>query len=213
MRDSIHPSQRIGGRVRVHRAPLLVPSGRLQLSDGALPPGWSPLTGWNKNDVLYEWGAIVGTLLTEGRREYRIGGIYIEYMNVGDPGDAVTAPSFTRDAGQGVEYYDSLIDDPDRDYLRVPLVASRLDISNETNFPKGNMPLFFAQTTGVTGVHGKPFSDANNSKVYGGALVAFVDKDDATQDLVFSRFYLPSDNQQVKLPTSQIGLEWELTLK
>lgn len=213
MRDSIHPSQRIGGRVRVHRAPLVLPPQRLQLPHDALPPGWSPLTGWNKNDVLYEWGAIVGTLLTEGRREYRIGGIYIEYMNVADPSDPVTAPSFTRDAGQGVEYYDSLIDDPDRDYLRVPLVASRLDISNETNFPKGNMPLFFAQTTGVVGVHGKPFSDVNNSKVYGGALVAFVDKDDATQDLVFSRFYLPTNNQQTKLPTSQIGLEWELTLK
>jgi hypothetical protein len=207
------------GRVRtyrVNRVPAIsreLVADRMARHELFLPPGWDRLSSWVSNDVLYEWGAIVGRLMTEGLRNYRIGGMYFEFMNVADPDDAVTPPGFTRDAGEGVDYFDGLADDPDRDYLRVPLTAARLDISNEENFPKGNMPVFFAQTTGVTGVHGKAFSDANNSKVYGGALVAFVDKDDATQDLVFSRFYLPTDEQQVKLPTSQIGFEWEISLK
>lgn len=211
MQDMINSRRSVSGRVRAYRVPLTVSSQAA--SHTRLLSGWKILTPWNCNDVLYEWGSIVGQLLTEGRREYRIGGMYIEFMNAGDPGDPVTPPSFTRDAGEGVDYFNSLATDPDRDYMRVPLVAARLDTSDETNFPHGNMPTFFAQTTGVTGVHGKPFSDVNNSIVYGGALVAFVDPNDATRDLVFSRFYLATEHQQAKLPTSQIGLEWELTLK
>jgi hypothetical protein len=143
---------------------------------------------------------------------YGIGGMYMEFENTASPGDQVSPPAFTRDAGEGVEYYNGLSMSSDRDYLRVPLIASTLGISNETNFPKGNQPSFFAQTVGVAGVHGKPFSDANNSTVFGGALVAFVDEEDHTRDIVLSRFYLEVDKQQPKLSTSQIGFEWRLTL-
>ncbi len=179
---------------------------------GGLPPGWKPLTGFEHNDFLYEWGAIFANLLTRRGLNYGIGGMYIEFENTASPGDPVSAPAFTRDAGEGVEYYNGLALSSDRDYLRVPLVASTIDSTDEANFPKGNRPIFFAQTSGVEGVHGKPFSDVNNSTVFGGALVAFVDADDPTRDIVLSRFYVSTARQQVKLSTSQIGFEWRVSL-
>jgi len=57
-----------------------------------------------------------------------------------------------------------------------------------------------------------PFSEASNSKVFGAALVAILDEADATRDLVFSRFYLSTSLQQLKLASSQIGLEWKIQL-
>ncbi len=213
------------GRVRVHRVPLMMRVGRAVGKSTSLltarpdnlfyppPDKWEPLTDWVMNDVLYEWGALIGPLLLRQGLQYGIAGMYIEFMNVADPSDPVSLPVVTRDADQGIAYYDGLATSPDRDYLRVPLIGGVLNQSDPIKFPKGNVPTFFAQTTGVVGVHGKPFSDANNSKVYGGALVAFVDKLDATQDRIFSRFYLDAAKQQVKQPTSQIGLEWEEKLK
>lgn len=150
-------------------------------------------------------------LLKQGL-QYGIGGMFFEFENVADSDDAVSSPTVNRDPAEGVEYYNGLADSADRDYLRVPLIAGLLNSSDEVNFPNGNTPTFFAQTTGVAGVHGKPFSDASNSKVFGGALVAFVDNDDPTRDLVLSRFYFDPAAQQVKLSTSQIGLEWQVIL-
>lgn len=165
------------------------------------------------NDLLYEWGAIVGNLLLRNGVKYGIGGMYFEYENAVSPGDPVVAPVFSRDADQGVEYYNALGDSSDRDYLRVPLIAGRLEVSDAIQFPKGNEPTFFAQTTGGEGVHGKPFSSAVNSTVFGGALVAFVDPADPTQDLVLSRFYAEVGEQVVKLATTQIGYEWAIELQ
>jgi hypothetical protein len=39
-----------------------------------------------------------------------------------------------------------------------------------------------------------------------------VDPTDATQDKLFSCFYFDPANQQPKLATSQVGIEWEVTL-
>lgn len=191
------------GRVRLYRAP--------DREGAALR--WLPLTSWRRNDVLYEWGTAVGNLLLRRGVNYGIGGMYVEYENVASPGDPVSVPAFTRDADQGVEYYSGLALASDRDYLRVPLIAGVLNVSDEASFPKGNAPTFFAQTSGVEGVHGKPFSDVDNSKVFGAALVAFVNADDPTQDLVLARFYTPVSEQQVKLASSQVGIEWELRLQ
>lgn len=216
-RDVITPAGYMRGEVRLHRVrPLtvqdLIHERRPDPAFEWLPRRWAPLTDYVHNDFLYEWGAIFGSLLLRKGLTYGIGGMYIEFENVGSPGDPVSVPTFTRDAAEGVDYYNALSGSPDRDYLRVPLVSATLDSSDPVNFPKGNRPVFFAQTAGVTGVHGKPFSDADNSTVFGGALVAFVDDADPTRDLVLSRFYLSADNQQVKLATSQVGLEWRVTL-
>ena len=207
------------GFVRVYSVPQTIRTGRSVGKSTAntlsrwLKSNWKPLTDWVHNDVLYEWGALVGNLLLRTGLNYGIGGMYVEFENVASPGDPVAAPTVTRDADQGVEYYNALVGSGDRDYLRVPLIAGTLESTDETNFPKGNAPTFFAMTSGVEGVHGKPFSYAHNSTVFGGALVAFVDGSDATQDLVFSRFYLDVDKQQAKLDNSQIGFEWQQRLK
>jgi hypothetical protein len=165
------------------------------------------------NEFLYEWGAIVGNLLLRQGLSYGIGGMYIEFCNVASPGDTVPPPTFTRDADQGIAYYDALAESGNQDYLRVPLTAGTLLVSDETNFPYGNQPTFFAMTQGLVGVNGLPFSDINNSVVYGGALVSFVDANDPTQDLILSRFYSTTAAQQPKLPNSQVGFEWQITLE
>jgi hypothetical protein len=43
--------------------------------------------------------------------------------------------------------------------------------------------------------------------------VAFIDATDATRDLLFSSFYFAAEDQQQKLATSQVGIEWVLTLE
>lgn len=215
--DNVPPPQ---GFVRIHHVSecLAVKSAdalakKLRWRTEELPNGWMPKTGWTHNDVLYEWGAIVGPLLLRQGLNYGVSGMYIEFENTASPGDPVDVPTVSRDADQGVDYYNALVDSADRDYLRIPLIAGSLRSTDVVKFPIGNAPTFFAMTSGVEGVHGKPFSYASNSVVFGGALVAFVDDSDPTQDLVFSRFYLEVALQQAKLDTSQIGFEWQLRLK
>ena len=94
--------------------------------------------------------------------------------------------------------------------MRVPILGHQLSSSDQTLYPKNNVVNFFAQTAGTSGVHGKPFSDTNNSKVFGMALVAAVDELDPTKDIIISRFYLPTTQQQLKAPNTQIGVEWRL---
>jgi len=201
MRDVIIPGNYLVGHVRAYR-----------VAEGKQDPVWAATTDFKRNAFLYEWGAIFANLLLRKGTNYGIGGMYLEYVNVASPGDPADIPTFTRDPDDGVDYYSGLVHSADSDYLRVPLVSATLNSSDTLKFPKGNQPSFFAQTSGVVGVHGKPFSDANNSVVIGGALVAFVDDTDHTQDIVLSRFYFPTETQQPKLSTSQIGLEWRITL-
>ncbi len=162
------------------------------------------------NLILFDWAAIVGQLLTTGNPNFKIGGMFLEYENVGDAGDPVSIPSFDRSGG--ISYYDSLSLSATKDYLRVPLIAATLETTDEVSFPDGNLMVYFAQSQGTIGVHGKTFSDTAISKVYGGALVSMPDINDATQDKVFSRFYVDVSEQQAKLATSQIGLTWEIEL-
>lgn len=207
--DVLNPIVAVTGRVRLFQ---ITPRGHATCIDRTLLPGkWEPLTDWQHNDVLYDWAAIGARLLTQGLSGYRIGGLYLEYKNVASPSDTVAPPAFDRSGGIG--YYNALASSPNIDYLRVPLVAASFDSSDAIKFPNGNRCSFFAMSQGTVGVHGKAFSDVNNSKVYGGALVAIPSLADATQDIVFSRFYLSSGEQQVKLPTSQLGLSWQLVLE
>jgi len=206
------------GRVRVHQVvrpskyALLLPQVPLYPGDRVVPPGWKPLTGFNRNLVLKQWGAIVGNGLRLGTPEYRISTMYLEYVNQAIIGP-VTPPSFSREHDSAIAYYNGLAGSPDHDYLRVPVIASQMLSSDPVAYPEGNEPVFFAQSQGTVGVHGKPFSDAVNSRLIGGALVASIDPADATRDLILSRFYLNIIDQQEKLPTSQLGLEWDLVLQ
>lgn len=196
-------SDRLKGRVRIYEAP----------SDNVST--WTPVTDWNSNLVVYEWGSIVGHLLNGSGMNYSIGGMYLEFQNMLNPATTVTPP--TQDRTRSVSYYNNLAgNNNERDYLRVPLTATQLLSSDADVFPHGNQCVFFARSAGTTGVHGKPFSDTANtggSKMFGASLVSFIDNTDATQDLILSSFYFATSEQQIKLATSQTGIEWELTLQ
>lgn len=221
--ETINPSAIARGEVRAHyvmpaadyaarllASPVVEP---FRLITPGTPQDWRPVSKFKPNLFLYEWGAIFANLLLRKGLNYGVGGMYLEFENVASPGDPVAAPDYGRGADQGVEYYAALSGSPDRDYVRVPLVAGTLTSTDAATFPNGNLASFFAQTAGVEGVHGKPFSDVNNSVVFGGALVAFVDEADHTRDLVLSRFYFDVADQVPKLATGQVGLEWRLNLQ
>jgi len=194
---------------RYGREVIPPPTGRVRAYD--VPPPypdavWERKTDWSPNDVVYEWAAIVGNLLNGTGLNYRIGGMYLEFNNGGSP---VTPPAFDRT--RDVSYYNGL--SGSRDYLRVGLTAAQLTSSDETLFPNGNICTFFSRSQGIQGVHGTTFSNGVGSIVFGASLVAYVDDTDATQDLILSSMYFDTASQQEKLATSQIGLEWELTLQ
>lgn len=170
---------------------------------------WRPVTQFKHNLVVYQWATIVAKLLATGDSRYRIGGMYLEFENTDNPGDTVSPPVFDRT--RDISYYNSLSLSSNRDYLRVPMTA--VTTSSEGSGLTDNQLTFFARSSGIVGVHGKSFSAASNSVIFGGSLVAFVDGTDATQDLIYSSWYYDPADQQQKLPSSQIGIEWEITLE
>lgn len=172
---------------------------------------WLPRGDYHNNNWLYDGTSIIAQLLrgSPDNKNYQISGMYIEYSN--NSGAAVSPPTFSRDEGRS--YYDGLSADATKDYLRVPLSSSFIESTDDTTYPNGNKVSFFASTTGTEGVHGKPFTSAAQSRVYGGALVAFLVDGDPTQDLVFARFYFSDTADQViKSGVQDIGLKWPVTL-
>jgi hypothetical protein len=161
------------------------------------------------NQIQWTWGEIACKLFGEGRREYKIGGMYVEFENVTDPEDEVSAPYFDR--SEGIEYYSAISSSATRDYLRIPLISqpvASLISGYEGESIVENQLTFFAQTSGAVGVNGKAFSSAAKSKVFGLALVSMPKWEDHTQDLIFAREYYPTNQQVLKQTSSQIGLSW-----
>lgn len=194
MSSYLNSSENISGKVRIYNV---------------TDDDWIAVTEYKRNLVLYQWAEITSKLLTTGDGRFRIGGLYLEFENTTNPGDPVALPSFDRT--RNVEYYNELAGSTTRDYLRVPLTAS--PISSAGTGLSHNQIMFLARSGGVAGVHGKPFSHASNSVIIGASLVAFIDATDATRDLLFSSFYFAVEDQQQKLATSQVGIEWVLTLQ
>ncbi len=166
------------------------------------------------NQIQATWAAIaarqLGFKAQAGRLDYSLSAMYIEFENVGDPDDPVDIPDYA--TSEGREYYEDLIGSSTRDFLRVPLRMEPTLRSDDEAIPEdeGNVLTFYAQTTGVEGVHGKTFSSGVNSKICGVALVATPVFADWTRDLVFSRSYLAAEHQMVKTATSQAGITWEI---
>jgi hypothetical protein len=170
------------------------------------------------NQIQYTWGFCAAQQLgykrQPGRRDYSIAGMYIEYENVADPDDPVSIPTYGRE--EGLEYYADLLGSGVRDYIRVPLrmePALSIAAGYESYFTagdNGNQLTFFALSTGATGVHGKTFSSAVNSKIFGFALVAMPVPGDRTQDVIVARTYLDEADQQVKEASAQAGVTWEV---
>lgn len=170
--------------------------------------GYRPTTKFKSNTIVYSWSEILSELLSKGNTKYRISGMYLEFANVASPGDIVSVPTYDRT--RDIDYYSDLALSSDLDYLRVPLTAVTTSDSGDL---VSNVLTFFAMSSGVVGIHGKPFSAANNSVIYGGALVAMPEAGDASQDKIFSTMYLATDEQQAKSPNSQIGLEWQIEIQ
>lgn len=169
---------------------------------------WIPGASFH-NQIQWTWGEIACKLFGEGREEYKISAMYIEFENTAAPGNAVSAPAFDR--ADGIEYYSALSASPARDFLRLKLISNpkaTLVSGYEGSSVVTNQLTFFAQTTGSTGVHGKPFSVGANSTVFGLALVAAPRWEDRTRDLIFAREYYPVGQQVLKQASSQIGVSW-----
>jgi len=155
------------------------------------------------NTILYG-GADVMAKLLAGQPTYKIGGMYLEFQNLADPGDPITPPAFDRDGGRA--YYDGLSTSPDRDYLRVPLIGEP-GLTASGSAYDDNQATFFAMSEGLAGVHGKDFLPGSNSAVFGAALAAMPDPADQTQDVVFARVYAGID-KILKETGFEIGVSW-----
>lgn len=166
------------------------------------------------NQLQYAWGVAAAQCLGKGNRDYRISAMYLEYENVASPEDPVTPPVYGR--GDGLDYYQNLAFDSARDFLRIPLLTEPslgVEAGYEDHFGEGegNRLTFYAQSQGIAGFHGKPFSDGANSKVFGVALVATPVFNDPARDVVTNRTYFDPPDQALKMAASQFGLAWDLS--
>lgn len=141
-----------------------------------------------KNLIPYQGADVLARVLA-GDDTYAAGAIYFEYENTaGTP----SKPSPQRD--ENIDYYlDTLSLSATQDYVRAQLVIPAGFSSSDSDRYAGNQAIFFAITSGTTGVHGKAFSNAANSKVYGVALAATPEPTQYTSDLLFSRSYAGFD--------------------
>lgn len=158
----------------------------------------------NSNNLVLYSGADILSLLLAGHSEFKIGAMYMEFMNLADPDDPITPPAFDRSGGS--EYYASLATSPNVDYLRVPIVLNPLNSASGPNYV-ANRATFFAISEGVVGVNGKEFSAAANSAVYGAALVSTPDFGDQSKDVIYSRDY-SEIGKVLKQTGFQIGITW-----
>lgn len=176
------------------------------------------------NQIQYSWGYIaakqIGYRPNPDRLNYNISAVYLEFENQADPEDEISAEPFGRDLGIG--YYNALVDNSVRDFLRIPLIlepAGGVSTGYEPNLPTEqqlNKLTFFVQSVGTTGVHGKQFSHAaenGTSKVFAAALVAAPVFSDRTKDVIFARTVFLPQNQVTKEASSQIGLTWEIAFE
>lgn len=192
-----------------------------------LPNNDKILLGEQPNQIQYSWGFIasrqLGYRFQPNRYSYHISAMYVEFENQSAQAATAGSPvsissSFPRDTSNN--YYNTL--GGSRDFLRIPLIieptssvaagteATLSDLSLEQQF---NKLTFFAQTAGTSGVHGKPFSHNNNSKVYAAALVAAPVFSDRTKDVIFARTVFAQNNQVSKAASSQIGITWDISFK
>lgn len=173
------------------------------------------------NQIQYSWGHIAARQLgfrpQAGRPSFHISAMYIEFENVGTPNSAISVAAFNRELD--TEYYNALVNSATQDFLRVPLrLEPSLSISAGyedyfTDGQDGNQLTFFAQTAGLTGVHGKSFSHTVNSKIYAAALVAAPVFSDRTHDVIFARTTFSALNQVTKEASSQIGITWDVAFE
>lgn len=160
----------------------------------------------SRNQIMDDAAEIQANLLI-GNGHYKIQFMYYEYQNLASAGDAVTPPTF--DKSDDVEYFTGLEFSSDRDFLRVPV---KIDNKITTLGSGAKLVTFFATTPGdEQGFFGKPFNSANNSAVYGGALVSAPLPSSQPNDLIFARNY-PLGAKILKPEGEQIAMTWNIEI-
>jgi hypothetical protein len=99
---------------------------RISVADASLPPErWVFNRPFSKNIFLYDSATIVAQLLRNdpAGKQWHLGTMYIEFENNG--GAIVAVPTPSRDEGKS--YFDGLALSSTRDYLRVPVIATKLE--------------------------------------------------------------------------------------
>lgn len=160
-----------------------------------------------RNSVLYSGADLLARLLATGAP--KLNAMYIEFKNLAAPVDPIVPPAYDRSGG--LAYYNGLDSSPDTDFIRVPLLAEPARTSSDAELYDANQLTIFAQTEGLVGFHGKPFSPSANSAVFGAALIGSPDLGDQTQDLVFARVYTGID-KLLKEEGHEIGVTWVVRL-
>ena len=182
---------------------------RLTLIDPGTPPElWQFDQPFSENLRLYGAETIISQLLRHdpSGKDWNLSTMYIEFENNG--GAAVSVPTPAR--SEGLSYYQAL--SGNRDYLRVPIIATVIESSSSALYPGGNVVRYLAHTVGTVGAgHGLAFT-TGLSRVYGGAVVSTPAPDDPSQDVVYSRvYYSSSANQFIKAAVAQIAMEYKDT--
>lgn len=198
------------------------PHGRVTLWSIDAAGLWLP-RAHQQNQIQAGWAFIAAKQLGYKRKtgpyanDYSLSRMYLEFENVADPADPVDVPDYGVEEGPG--YYQDLAESSVRDYLRVPLtneptlsIASGFEEFFTEGFD-GNQLTFFAQSAGTSGTNGRTFSAAENSKLFGVALVATPFPSDQTQDVIFARTYFDVSDQIVKEASGQLGVTWEIVFE
>ena len=172
------------------------------------------------NQIQVSWGHIAAKQLgfrpQPDRDSYAISGMYFEFENQTNPADTIAVANFPRTLG--LEYYATLGEPSNRDYVRVPLRldpamgvdANSVGAAVLTANALSNQLTFFAQTAGTNGVNGLPFSHLQNSKIFAAALVATPKFNEIARDILFARIVFDVGNQTSKEASSQIGITWDI---
>lgn len=189
-------------------------SGRVKLfSIDELTNIWQEVTGWQPNQCTREAGVVSLQALLRQDARYVLNAMYIEFENVVDPEDEIVVSGI--DKSVGLSYYSGLSGSGVKDYLRVPLhAAPRVFVGSgyEDDLREGhyNRGTVYAQTSGTEGVHGREYSAAANSKIYGVGLVCAPVWGDATKDVVYARAYYTGDDQLVKIASKETGVGYDV---
>lgn len=149
--------------------------------------------------ITYEGLDLLGKLVAGVGTKFNT--MYLEFTNEG------SVPTVVPDPADGRSYYAALeAPGNTKDYVRVALVADPVLSSSDTDKFATNKVSCLAMSTGETaGRGGHEFSSDAGSKVFGVALVASPDPDDASQDIVFSRSY--DFVYKTKLPSEEISVQ------
>lgn len=144
--------------------------------------------------------------VASGDMRYRLAYMYMQFENLSDPGDDPAVPTYT--PAEGAEYYTGLEVHPSQDFLRVPLLIAPSYTPTESAY-EGNLVTYVALSGGFSsGFWGKPFDEANNSAVFGGALAA-APTDQQQGDRIFARNY-PTGAKVLKPAGEQIVMQWSI---